>query len=91
MKASDTTHHGPGTPAQPVHAVGYCLGGRLLAMGAAAMGREAPHALKSMTLLAALTDFCRSGRAVARGARPKNALMAWNADGTRLPCRTQSD
>jgi polyhydroxyalkanoate synthase len=125
-------------PRQPVHAVGYCLGGTLLAMAAAALGRERSKALKTMTLLAAQTDFMDPGEislfidesqvallenqmwrrgyldkrqmkhsfrmlrsrdliwsyrltTYLLGQRPRvNALMAWNADGTRLPFRMHS-
>lgn len=126
-------------PEAPVHALGYCLGGTLLAMGAAALARSRPQALKSLTLLAAQTDFSdpgelglfidegqvemlddimwRQGVLQARqmkgafqmlrsqdliwsyrvvhyllGERPPfSDLMAWNADGTRLPYRMHSE
>jgi polyhydroxyalkanoate synthase len=126
-------------PGAPVHAVGYCLGGTLLAMAAAALGRDGSKALKTVTLLAAQTDFtdpgeislfidesqvnflehqmwrrgCLDARQM-RGTfqmlrskdliwsyrlinhllgerRPVTDLMAWNADGTRLPFRMHSE
>jgi polyhydroxyalkanoate synthase len=126
-------------PREPVHAVGYCLGGTLLAMGAAALARTRPHALRSITLLAAQTDFTDPGelslfidegqvemlddmmwrQGVLKARQLSGAfqmlrsqdlvwsyrvinylmgerqhfsdLMAWNADGTRLPYRMHSE
>ena len=126
-------------PRQKVHAVGYCIGGTLLAIAAAALAGAGDEPFASLTLLAAQTDFSepgelsvfitpnqvamlealmhesgvleseRMGAAFAllrsrdllwgpavdqyvRGERPQlNDLMAWNADGTRMPWRMHSE
>jgi len=122
-----------------IHAVGYCLGGTLLSIAAAAMGRDGDQRLASVTLFAAQTDFTEPGElqlfitedqldflddlmraqgyldthqmAGAFGMLRSNDLiwsrlvrqyllgerehpsdlMAWNADGTRMPARMHSE
>jgi polyhydroxyalkanoate synthase subunit PhaC len=126
-------------PRRKVHAVGYCIGGTLLAIAAAQLAAVGDKSLATLTLLAAQTDFSepgelsvfitpnqiamleammhkngvleseRMGGAFAllrsrdlmwnpaveqyvRGQRPQlNDLMAWNADGTRMPWRMHSE
>ena len=121
------------TGASQVHGVGYCLGGTLLSIAAAAMARDGDERLASVTLFAAQTEFSDPGelglfidegqlnlledmmwsRGYLDGSQmggafqilksndlvwsrvlgtylmgerePMNDLMAWNADGTRMP------
>ncbi|WP_226636600.1 PHA/PHB synthase family protein [Novosphingobium profundi] len=127
------------TGAEKIHGAGYCLGGTLLSIAAAAMAREGDERLASLTLMAAQTEFSEPGelglfidesqlhvlenmmwsrgylesdqmggafqilrsndliwshmlQTYLMGERADiNDLMAWNADGTRMPYAMHSE
>jgi len=126
-------------PDQKIHGVGYCLGGTLLSIAAAAIARDGTDPFKSLSFFASQIDFTEPGELqlfinesqlsflddvmweqgfldigqmtgtfqmirsadliwsriihhYLMGERTKMFdLMAWNADGTRMPYRMHSE
>jgi polyhydroxyalkanoate synthase len=126
-------------PDRKVHMVGYCIGGTLLAIAAATLGRQGDQRIADVTMFAAQTDFSEPGELslfispsqlamlealmfkegvldsekmggafallrahdllwqpavnnYLKGKRDEMIdLMAWNADGTRMPWKMHSE
>jgi polyhydroxyalkanoate synthase len=126
-------------PERTIHAVGYCIGGTLLSIAAAALAKKGDKRIRDITMFAAQTDFSEPGelslfispaqidmlealmhkegvldsakmggaftmlrahdllwqpavKSYLKGERDGMIdLMAWNADGTRMPWKMHTE
>lgn len=69
-------------PDAQTHAIGYCLGGTLLAIKAAQMARDDDERLKTLTLFASQTDFEERGELQSFIGEPEVSMLEHLMSGT---------